>query len=581
MVGHKGIIMTKTQKYDYDVIVVGSGMSGGHAAMEFTKKGYKVLVLDRGKSIEHGKYDTEGLAPWQLPFRDKKSHHMKVRQPLQSKKGGCKPSTKHHFIDDIDYPYEQEKPFRWFRSAKVGGKSLLWARHSYRWNQWDFKANAKDGNGVPWPIDYVDIEPWYDYVEPFIGIAGMDEDIPQLPNSKFQPPMGLNAIERMVRENLLKNGAVPGLPMARLTQGRVAHITAPTQEQVELGRGMCMRRSQCNRGCSWSGFYNSVAGSLAAAEKTGNMTLQSDAYVLEVIYDHDSGKATGVRYVNTQTLEQTTVTARVVFMCASTLATLQILKNSTSEHWPNGIGNKSGLLGHYIMDHFGGAGAKGYKIGGVKDAYYVGRAIGSMYLPRSTNLTEEDSKDTDYVRGFGYQGSNGRQRLPRKGIGKAYKEGGRDYSDTWYMKIGGFGEMIPVFDNHVYLHKTKKDNFGMALLVTSVSPTDNCKKMLKAMAAVGERILLGAGMDKVEKNERKNDVIPGNAIHEMGGAPMGNDPATSYLNKWNQSHEVANLFVTDGAAYNSQSCVNPSLTFMAMTARAVDYADKQIKKGNL
>jgi len=574
-------MVKKTQKYDYDVIVVGSGMSGGHAAMEFTKKGYKTLVLDRGKPIEHGNYETEGLAPWQIPFRDKKSHHMKVRQPLQSTKGVCKPSTKHHYIDDIDYPYEQEKPFKWFRSAKVGGKSLLWARHSYRWNKWDFKANAKDGNGVPWPIGYEDIEPWYDYVEPFIGIAGLEEDIPQLPNSKFQPPMGLNAVERMVRENLLKKGGAPGLPLARFTQGRVAHLTKPTQEQMELGRGLCMRRDQCNRGCSWSGFYSSVGGSLVVAKKTGNMTLQSDAYVLEVIYDDDSGKATGVRYVNTQTLEQTTVTARVVFMCASTLATLQILMNSTSKHWPNGIGNKSGLLGHYVMDHIGGGGARGHKIGGLKDVYYTGRAIGSMYLPRSTNLTEEDSKDTDYVRGFGFQGQNGRQKLPRSGIGKVYKEGGRDYSDTWFMTLEGFGEMIPTFDNHVYLHKTKKDKFGMALLVTSVEYTDNCKKMVKDMASVGERILYAGGMDKVKMNLSEKDGIPGNLIHEMGGAPMGNDPSTSYLNKWNQSHEVPNLFITDGAAYNSQSCVNPSLTFMAMTARAVDYADKQIKAGRI
>jgi len=571
--------MKKVEEYDFDVIVVGSGMSGGHAAMEFTKKGYKTLVLDRGKAIKHGEYETEGLGPWQLPFRDKKNLSDFVRQPIQGKKNACKPSTKHHYIDDIDFPYEQKKPFMWTRSAKVGGKSILWARHSYRWNEWDFEANAKDGHGVPWPIEYDDIEPWYDYVEPFIGISGMEEDIPQLPDSKFQPPMGLNAVESMARENLLEKGGAPGLPMARITQGRVAHLTAPTKEHTDIGRGMCLRRGQCSRGCSWTGFYNSIGGSLVVAENTGNMTLRSDAYVQEVLYDEKSGKSTGVRYVDTETLEETTVTARVVFMCASALATLQILMNSKSDHWPSGIGNSSGLLGHYVMDHIGGGGADGSKTGGIKDAYYIGRKIGGTYVPRATNLTEEDS-DTNYVRGFGFQGGGNRKRTGRSGIGKAYKEGGRGYSDTWTMGIGGFGEMIPVFDNRVYLHKTKKDRFGLALLVTDVEYTENCKKMVEDMGAVGERILLAAGMDEARRRPETNP-LPGGKTHEMGGAPMGNDPKTSYLNKWNQSHDVANLFVTDGAAFNSQSCVNPSLTFMAMTARAVDYADRQLTAGKL
>ena len=570
---------SKTNEYDFDVIVVGSGMSGGHAAMEFTRKGYKTLVLDCGKPIEHRNYETEGLAPWQLPFRDKKSHHLFERQPIQGGKYACKPSTKHHFIDDIDFPYEQEKPFTWTRSAKVGGKSILWGRQSYRWNKLDFEANAKDGYGVPWPIEYTDIEPWYGCVEPFIGISGMEEEIPQLPDSKFQPPMGLNAIESMARENLLKKGGAPGLPMARITQGRVAHLTAPTKEHTDIGRGMCMRRGQCERGCSWTGFYNSIGGSLVVAENTGNMTLRSNTYVQEVLYDEGSGKATGVRYVDTVTLEETTVTARVIFMCASTLATLQILMNSTSDHWPKGIGNSSGLLGHYVMDHVSDAGVDASKTGGVKDAYYIGAKMGGTYVPRATNLTEEDS-NTNYVRGFGYQGGGRRKRTARTGIGKAYKEGGRGYSDTWTIGISGFGEMIPVFDNRVYLHKTKKDRFGLPLLVTDVEYTQNCKNMLEDMGPVGERILLAAGMDEARRRPISYR-LPGGRTHEMGGAPMGNDPKTSYLNKWNQSHEVANLFVTDGAAFNSQSCVNPSLTFMAMTARAVDYADKQVKAGKL
>ncbi len=574
-------MMKKEQKYDYDAIVVGSGMSGGHAAMEFTKKGYKTLVLDRGKAIEHRKYETEFKAPWELPFRDEISHHDRVRQPIQSrKKNVFKQSTKHHFIDDIDYPYDQEKPFMWIRSSKVGGKSLLWARQSYRFNPWDFTANTEDGYGIPWPIEYKDIEPWYNYVEPFVGVAGMKEDIPQLPDSKFQPPMGLNAVEEFARENLLNKGA-PGLPLARLTQGRVAHLTAPTKEHTDIGRGMCQRRNQCQRGCSWAGFYSSVGGSLVVAKNTGNITLQSDAYVLEILYDTESGKSNGVRYINTITMEEIVVTAKVIFMCASTLATLQILMNSTSKSWPNGIGNSSGVLGHYVMDHIGGGLARGTKRGGLKDAYYIGGSIGGSYVPRATNLTKEDSKDTNYVRGFGFQGGGNRGKTRRTGIGKAYKEGGRDYSDTWSIGLAGFGEMVPVKENRVTLHKTKKDKFGLPLLVTDVKYTENCLNMVNAMGPIGERILKAAGMDKVTSKTYKGGGTPGAKIHEMGGAPMGNDPKTSYLNKWNQSHEVANLFVTDGASFNSQSCVNPSLTFMAMTARAVDYADKQLKAGKL
>lgn len=558
----------------FDIIVVGSGMSGGYAAKEFCEKGYRTLVLDRGAPLEHGEYKTEFLPPWAMDFRGKIPEQALIeKQPIQRKSYALTDFTKHHFINDIDHPYQQDKPFTWIRSAKVGGKSLLWARQSYRWNKLDFAANAKDGHGVDWPIRYDDIAPWYDYVEPFIGISGSTEGLDVLPDGKFLPPLPMNIVEREIKAKL--ELAFPG---RKLIPARVAHLTEPQAIHLELGRGKCMARNECQRGCSWGGYYSSLSGALAAAKRTGNMTLRANAQVQQVLYDKRSGKATGVAYVDTITGQRMEVSARIIFMCASTLASVQILLNSTSSVFPDGIGNTSNVLGRYIMDHVGAVGARG-NMPGHLDKYYKGRRPGGIYIPRFRNLEEQRS---DYLRGFGFQGSaersNWRRGISESGIGTEFKLRLRS-PGGWKFTLAGFGESLPGFNNKVYLHKSKKDKWGMPLLVTDVAYDENATKMKVDIQRTAAEMLSAAGLTDIECFDYNVD--PGAFVHEMGGACMGNDPKTSYLNKWNQSHEVNNLFVTDGAAFPSISCVNPSITFMALTARAADYAIKQMKKGYL
>ena len=567
--------MKNNKQYDFDAIVVGSGMSGGHAAKEFCEKGYKTLVLDRGKPINHGSYETEFKAPWDMEFRGKAHpENLIEEQFIQKQCYAVDDYTKHHFINDKENPYEQEKEFTWIRSSKVGGKSLLWARQTYRWSNLDYEANKLDGHGVDWPIRYQDIEPWYDYVEPFIGIAGSEENIPHLPDSKFLPPQVMNVVEREFKANLEDK-----FPDRKVIHSRMAHLTKPTEEHLKLGRGQCQARSECQRGCSWGGYYSSVAASLPAAQNTGNMTLTANAQVQEVIYDKASGKARGVRYVDTVTGKSVTVTARVVFMCASTLATVQILLNSKSDTYPDGIGNTSGTLGHYVMDHNGWSSAGG-TVPGHLESYYKGRRPGGIYIPRFRNVG--DDKQKDFLRGYGFQGRASRGKwqsaISAEGIGEDFKNSIRD-PGPWTIHLLGFGEMLPRFKNKVSLHAQKKDQWGMPLLVTNVAYGENTVKMKQDMMESAMEMLKAAGVENVRGHNKTK--APGMAIHEMGGACMGRDRKTSYLNKWNQSHEVDNLFVTDGAAFSSTSCVNPSLTFMALTARAVDYADKQIKAGKL
>jgi len=566
--------MNKSKKYDFDAIVVGSGMSGGYAAKEFCEKGYKTLVLDRGKPLTHRQYKTEGMPPWDMEFRGKvHQDQLDEEQSIQQKCWVLSDFTKHHFINDKENPYEQDQPFDWIRSSHVGGKSLLWARQCYRWSDLDFTANAKDGHGVDWPIRYKDIEPWYDNIEEFVGIAGSYENIPHLPDSKFLPPIELNVVEREIIKKLKKSH-----PDRHMIPSRTAHLTEPKQVHLELGRGQCQARNECQRGCSFGGYYSSISGSLPAAERTGNMTLTPNAQVQEVLYDEVSGKASGVRYVDTVTKKSITVTSKVVFMCASTLGTLQILMNSTSKTYPKGIGNTSGVLGHYIMDHNGGSSASG-NVPGHLESYYKGRRQDSIYVARFRNVKEQD---TDFLRGYGYQGwsvrSNWSWNLHKTGVGEAFKNDLK-MPGGWHFGLGAIGEMLPTFENQVSLHSTKKDQWGMPLLVTNVTYGENTRKMKEDMMNSAVEMLKAAGLTDVKG--RNTPETPGIVVHEMGGACMGKDPKTSYLNKWNQSHEVSNLFVTDGASFSSGSCVNPSLTFMAFTARAVDYADKQLKSGLL
>lgn len=556
---------------EFDVIVVGSGMSGGYAAKEFCEKGYKTLVLDRGGMVKHGQYKTEGKAPWQMPFRGDVPEEFKAEQHIQKEVYIYSDYTRHHLINDKDHPYEQKKPFIWYRSATVGGKSLIWGRQSYRWSKLDFQSNKLDGNGIDWPVRYEDIAPWYNRVEPFVGISGSYEGLDVLPDGKFLPALPLNVVERDMKKKIEQT-----FPDRHFIPARVAHLTQPQKQHLELGRVQCQARSECPRGCSFGAYYSSNSAALPAAERTGNLTLVADAQVQEVLYDKASGRATGVAYVDMHSGERKQVFAKTVFMCASTLASVQILLNSKSETFPDGIGNRFDVLGRYIMDHCGGGGASGLVPGYLED-YYKGRRPGGVYIPRFRNIGKKYGK---FERGYGFQCGASRAgwhwAKSGKGIGTAFKEK-VSQPGNWYFTMWGFGESLPRYENRVYLHPTKKDKWGMPLLVTDVAYGENESAMVKDMSETAAEMLEAAGLKNIRPFE--GEAPPGGAIHEMGGACMGREVETSYLNKWNQCHDVKNLFVTDGAAFSSVSCVNPSITFMAFTARAVDYADQQMKRG--
>ncbi len=564
-------------KYEFDVIVVGSGMSGGWAAKEFCEKGFKTLVLDRGHAQEHGDYKFESRDPWDLPNAGKINDDVKQQHyATVSKCYAFQEQTQDFFIKDSDYPYETPecKTFDWIRPASVGGKSLMWARQSYRFSPMDFEANKKDGFGTDWPVRYDDLAPWYDYVEKFAGISGSKENLPQLPDSIFQKPHVMTAPEKN-----LKTRVEETYKGRKVIMGRVAQLTEPTEEQMELGRGQCQSRNECHRGCSWGGYFSSLAATLPAAERTGNMTLKADAVVHSIIHDEATGKALGVRVIDAKTGEKTTITARVIFMCASTLSTTQILLNSQTEKYPTGIGNSSGVLGHYLMDHVNGGGARG-RIEGYDNVYFKGRRPTGLYIPRFRNITEPTDK---FLRGYGFQGGAGRGGWQyahhRKGIGVDYKNSIQKPS-SWGISFYGFGEMLPRYENAVRLSKTSVDKHGIPALHIDCAYSDNELKMREDMADTATEILKAAGVKDVER-QVNHDAKPGIVIHEVGTARMGRDPATSYLNGYNQSHEVDNLFITDGAAFASIACQNPSLTFMAFTARAADYASEHLKAGVL
>lgn len=558
-------------KNAYDVVIVGSGMSGGYAAKDFCEKGYKTLVLDRGERVTHGQYKTEGKAPWQMPFRGDVPAELKANQAIQKDVYIYNDYTRHHLINDKDHPYEQKKPFIWYRSATVGGKSLIWGRQSYRWSKLDFESNKRDGNGVDWPVRYEDIAPWYDRVEPFVGISGSYENLPELPDGKFLPALPLNVVERDMKAKI--EGA---FPERHFIPARVAHLTQPTEQHLALGQ--CQARSECPRGCSFGGYYSSNSAALPAAERTGNLTLVANAQVQEVIYDEATRKAKGVSFVDMKTGARKQVSARVVFMCASTLASVQILLNSKSDYFPKGIGNRFDVLGRYIMDHCGGGGASGMVPGYLED-YYKGRRPGGVYIPRFRNIRK---KHEGFERGYGFQCGANRAgwhwAKSGKGIGKSFKEK-VSQPGNWYFTMWGFGESLPRYENRVTLHPAKKDRWGMPILVTDVAYGDNESAMVKDMSETAAEMLKVAGLQNIRPFE--GEAPPGGAIHEMGGACMGHNVETSYLNKRNQCHDVDNLFVTDGSAFSSGSCVNPSITFMAFTARAVDYADQQMKQGKI
>ncbi len=563
---------TEAQKNNtYDAIVVGTGISGGWAAKELTEKGLKTLVLERGRMVKHPDYPTATKDPWEFENADRPTQHDLERQGVQNRTGyTIKQSTKHWFVDDVDNPYSETKRFDWMRGYHVGGRSITWGRQSYRLGDMDFGANAKDGVAVDWPVRYAEMSPWYDYVEQYIGVSGSVEGLPQLPDGKFLPPMELTCVELDLKKSMKEKFG------RALTIGRTAHLTAPLAHSPQ--RGTCQFRNLCSRGCPYGAYFSSLSSTLVAAEKTGNMTLRPNSIVHGLIYDEKKGKATGVRIQDAETGEQTEFYANVIFLCASTFGSTSIMLNSISDRFPNGFGNDSGELGCNIMDHHLNVGASG-EIAGFEDKYLSGRRANGFYIPRYRNVANDKR---DYLRGFGYQGGGSRQGWQRMvaelSIGKELKDAAMA-PGMWSIGMGGFGEILPYHENKVTLNKDKKDKYGLPTLTFDAEIKENEIRMRKDMQNDAAEMLEAAGAKNIRSHNGAYG--PGLGIHEMGTARMGKDPKTSVLNKFNQVHACKNVFVTDGSFMTSAACVNPSLTYMAFTARAVDHAVSELKKGNI
>ena len=559
-----------TQNNFYDAIVVGTGISGGWAAKELTEKGLKTLVLDRGRMVEHGDYPTTLKQIWELPYGGRPTQDDLEHHAVAQRAGVLTQANKHWFVDEIDHPYIEKKPFGWVRGYHVGGRSLMWGRQSYRWSPMDFEANAKDGTGVDWPIRYEELAPWYDQVESFIGVSGQAEGYPQLPDGRFQPPMALNCVEQHLKE------AMADKLGRSLTIGRVANLTAPLAHSPQ--RGTCQYRNLCVRGCPFGAYFSSNSSTLPAAEKTGNMTLRPNSIVYELIYDAKNDRASGVRVLDAETKEQLEFHAKVIFLCASTFGTASILMNSVSTRFPEGFGNDSGELGCNIMDHHLGIGANAL-VEGYDDQYYSGQRPNGIYIPRFVNMGKDKRP---YLRGFGYQGGAGRagwtKLMTDPTLGADLKTKAAE-PGPWYMSLIGFGETLPHHDNRVTLDPERKDKHGLPVLVFDASMRDNELKMQKDIAPEAAKMLEAAGFKNVQEYNRGDDM--GMGIHEMGIARMGRDPKTSVLNGWNQMHACKNVYVTDGSCMTSSACQNPSLTYMALTARAADHAVQELKRMNL
>lgn len=566
-----------TKENTFDAIVVGTGISGGWAAKELTEKGLKTLVLERGRDVKHPDYPTATKDPWQLPFADRPTPEDLEKQGVQNRTGyTIRQSTKHWFVNDLENPYTEKegKRFDWMRGYHVGGRSIMWGRQSYRWAPLDFEANLKEGIGIDWPLRYKEIEPWYDYVETFVGVSGQAEGLDYLPDSKFIQPMELNCVEKELKKSMKdKFGRV-------LTIGRVANLAGPLAHDKSPQRGTCQYRNLCSRGCPYGAYFSSNSATLPSAAATGNMTLRANSIVYEVIYDEQKGRAAGVKVLDSETGEQAEYYAKVIFLCASTMGSTFILMNSKSKRFPNGLGNDSDQLGRNIMDHHLGVGASA-DVDGFEDQYYYGRRANGIYIPRFRNLGKDKR---DYLRGFGYQGGASRQGWGRLvaelSIGEQLKEAVTT-PGKWSIGMGGFGEVLPDPTNRVTINPDKKDKYGLPTLLFDTEFKENDFKMRKDMANDAAEMLDAAGFKNVRSFDNPSQHGLGLGIHEMGTARMGKDPKTSVLNKYNQVHACKNVFVTDGSFMTSASCVNPSLTYMAFTARAVNYAVEELKKQNL
>ena len=558
----------------YDAIVIGTGISGGWAAKELCEGGLKTLVLERGRMVKHIEdYPTMNDDAWDYPLKGELSQADEKKYHVQKRVGWAPmEDNKHFFVNDLEHPYVETKRFDWIRGYQVGGRSLTWGRQSYRWSDIDFGANKKEGVSIDWPVRYADISPWYDKVEEYIGVSGENLGLAQLPDGKFQPQMDLNCVEEDFKKSVSEKFDDGRL----VTIGRTAHITDPNA--TFEGRGVCQYRDRCSRGCPFGGYFSSNSSTLPAAERTGNMTLRANSIVYEIIYDDTTKKATGVKVIDAETNEKMEFNAKVIFLCASAMASVGILMQSKSERFPNGMGNDSDALGRGIMDHHYKLGATA-KVDGYLDKYFRGRRANGFYIPRFVNL-DKKTKREGYLRGFGYQGTASRQDwsegIAEMSYGKELKEEILK-PGKWQIGVTGFGEFLPYDDNRVTLSKTEKDKWGLPQLDFDVEFKENEMNMRKDITKEIIAMFKEAGFKDVQPYDEVTG--PGLGIHEMGGARMGHSASTSVVNKNNQVHNVPNVYVTDGAFMTSSNCVNPSLTYMAFTARAADHAVKQFKAG--
>jgi glucoside 3-dehydrogenase (cytochrome c) catalytic subunit len=555
---------------NYDAIVIGSGISGGWAAKELTEKGLRTIMLERGRNYEHIKdYKTANLDPWKFEHRGQVTQEQRKERPYIARTWGATEAVMDSWAKDIDCPYTEVKPFNWWRAYQLGGRSILWGRQSYRWSDHDFGANARDGWAIDWPIRYKELQPWYDHVERFAGVNGSKEGLEQLPDGQFLPPMEMNCVEKDVAARIKEHYK----GQRHMIIGRTANLTAPIP-----GRTACQFRNRCWEGCPFGGYFSTQSSTLPAAVATGRLTVRPYSIVTRILYDKDKKRAAGVEVLDAETNKTYEFYAKVIFLNASALNSAWVLMNSATDVWPDGLGSSSGELGHNIMDHHYNVGAAGV-MEGYEDKYYYGRRANGIYIVRFANLFGDKR---DYLRGFGYQGGASREGWQRNvaelSIGKGLKEELTE-PGQWTIGVTGFGELLPYHENKVSLDKDKKDKWGLPVLSMDAELKENEKKMRKDMAGEAMAMLDAAGVKQLRTWDSGHSV--GDGIHEMGSARMGRDPKTSVLNAHNQVWDAKNVFVTDGACMVSSACQNPSLTYMALTARAADFAVTELKKGNI
>ena len=548
----------------YDAIVVGSGISGGWAAKELCEAGLKVLMLERGRELIHPNYPTMNRNIWEFDHHLSLTTEDKKKNFIQSRHYSFREDNKHFYINDQENRYDEIKRFDWIRGDIVGGRSVLWARGCYRWSDLYFEANLKDGHGIDWPIRYKDIAPWYDHVESFVGISGNADGLEHLPDGKFLPPFEMNCVEKFFKQKV--ESTFPG---RHVIMGRTANLTKPVK-----GRGQCQARDLCHRGCPYGAYFSTNAGTMPAAFATGNLTLRPHSLVNKIIYDEKKQKAAGVEIIDTVTKRTEEFYARIIFLNASTVATTSILLNSITSRFPNGLGNGSDQVGRNLMDHHKGLSITA-SVEGFEDKYYYGRRPCPIYIPRFQNINEKNPK---FLRGYHFGGSGYRGRQPNDSIGAELKEA-LSQPGEWGFSLYAFGETLPYPENRITLNHNKKDNWGRPSIAIDCEFKENEKVMHEDIKITGTEMLEAAGFKDVQISGAIS--FPGNANHEMGTARMGGDPKNSVLNAFNQMHEVPNVFITDGSCMTSSACLNPSITYMALTARACDYAVTELKKHNL